>query len=245
METLSNRSNYAPHFDGSITGLKASMKNAGIDYSVIANIATNPAQNIAVNNWAIESNCGNIVSFGSIHPEFAGYKAELKRLKEAGIKGIKFHSDYQEFFIDEKRMFSIYEEIAKHGFVILFHCGEDLGLRDQNRCTPMRLKNLIDSFGYKKIVGAHLGGYGYWNDMKEHIIGRDIFLDTSFGLTLMDEELRDYVIKNHSAEKLMFATDTPWQGQAAELKQYYGFGLNPVNLDKMLGGNAKKLLQLN
>ena len=46
---LAKNPQFPPQFDGTLSGLKASMDRAGIDISVIQNIATNAHQNRKVN----------------------------------------------------------------------------------------------------------------------------------------------------------------------------------------------------
>ena len=61
------------YLDGRVDSIKASMKKAGIDYSVLLPIATKPAQHTTINKIAIETNKSfkttGIISFGTIHPD--------------------------------------------------------------------------------------------------------------------------------------------------------------------------------
>ena len=97
ISTLANKANIQPYTDGTINGLKKSMKTAGINISFIQPIATKPEQTTGINKWAIESQDENIRFFGTLHPDFPYWKDEIKVLAQAGIKGIKFHPDYQNF----------------------------------------------------------------------------------------------------------------------------------------------------
>ena len=53
--------------DGTVNGLKASMKKHGVDKSVVLNIATNAHQQKNVNDFAASINDKNIISFGENH----------------------------------------------------------------------------------------------------------------------------------------------------------------------------------
>jgi len=111
---LAANSSLTPITDGTLEDLLRVSKNAGVDINVVQNIATNPKQNINVNNFAISLiNVPGIIPFGSIHPEFKDYENELIRLKDNGVKGIKMHPDYQEFHVDEERVMPIYEKIEE------------------------------------------------------------------------------------------------------------------------------------
>ena len=94
-------------------------------------------------------------------------EAERKMLKEAGIKGVKFHPEYQGFFVDDEKIFPIYETLFKEDFIIIFHAGVDLGFKEPYHCTPSRLKKVLDTFPGCMIIAAHMGGYRYWNDVEK------------------------------------------------------------------------------
>lgn len=245
MANLAKNSLYPPHFDGTLKGLKQSMAEAEIDISVICNIATNAHQNVKVNDWAIESDRETgIVSFGSIHPQFADYRAEIKRLKAAGIKGIKFHPDYQDFFINDRSVYPIFEEIAALDMIMLFHCGCDLVLRAPYHCPPELFSKFIDDFKGAKIVGAHLGGQAMWDEVFKHIAGKDVYLDTSFGFKFMSAEQIDRFVSMHDNDKILFATDTPWQRQAVEVREMRSFINDDKLLEKIFFRNAQRLLSI-
>ena len=245
MERLTAISQYRPHTPGTLKGLKESMARAGIDVSVVLNIATNPGQVANVNNWAIESNREEgIVSFGSVHPEYKDFKAEIKRLSANGVRGLKFHPDYQKFFVDEKEYFPIYEAAACEGLIMQFHCGKDLGLRDVLHCTPERFIKVVNAFPGAVIIGAHLGGQGMWDEVFAHLIGKEVYLDTSFGFKFMTQAEIDRVLDGHNTDKILFATDAPWQDQKTEAEEMREFVSDKALLDKILYKNAARLLGL-
>ncbi|WP_010681103.1 amidohydrolase family protein, partial [Acetivibrio cellulolyticus] len=128
MGQLAKRAKIEARLDGTVNNIKESMKKAGIDKSVVLSIATKPSQTEKINTWSSCIQDDSIVAFGSVHPENENWKDELLRLKEMGIKGIKLHPDYQKFFVDDKKMYPIYELAVDLGLVILFHAGMDIGL---------------------------------------------------------------------------------------------------------------------
>lgn len=232
-------------FDGTLSSLKSSMKRAGISFSVIQSIATKPSQTRIINDWsAAIQNSGQIIAFGSIHPDYDNWKDELRRIKDLGLKGIKYHPDYQNFYVDEKGMFPIYEEIFKLNLILLFHAGVDIGLAGPSHCTPKRLLNVLKSCPGGKIVAAHMGGFRYWDDVLECLIGEDVFFDTSYGIGWMSDARAENIISNHGYQKILFATDTPWSYQKEEVAKFKKLGLKK-NVEKaILGENASRLLSI-
>ncbi|MCL2071091.1 MAG: hypothetical protein FWH07_02525 [Oscillospiraceae bacterium] len=87
------------------------MDESEVTTSVVLNIATNEKQMKNVNDFAISVNGykGKLVSFGSVYPHSERAIEELHRLHESGIKGIKLHPEYQEFFVDDDKFAPLYE----------------------------------------------------------------------------------------------------------------------------------------
>lgn len=243
MGSLIERSLYPAHFDGTLNGLKKSMRSAGIDLSIVCNIATNPHQTEKVNDWAISSNGDGIISFGSVHPEYKNFSAEIARLKNAGIKGVKFHPDYQGFDVDDKSVYPLYETLAENEMVMLFHCGHDLVPRERYRCLPKAFVKFVNDFKGAKIVGAHLGGQDLWDDVFEYVAPCDVYVDTSFGFKYLSQNDIDRFIGFHGEDKILFGTDTPWQCQKTEVREMRSF-VSGETAEKIFHANAEKLLGL-
>lgn len=241
---LSERSGLTPHTEGTISSIKASMREAGIDRSVVLSIATRPRQASSITRWAASIQDGAITAFGSVHPDSPDWRAELSAIREAGLKGIKLHPDYQEFFVDEKRLFPIYEKAVDLGLVIIFHAGLDIGLPSPIHCTPERLRRVVKSFPGGRFVAAHLGGFKSWDDVEKYLVGEDLFLDTSFSLKWMERGRFLKILRTHGCEKLLFASDSPWSGQREELEMIRDLGLTPCEEAAVTGGNAARLLGL-
>ena len=148
IDILSKKSgNILPEHMGDVDSLRSKIKQMGADMAVVQNISTNPKQQSSVNDYAIRINqFENLVSFGSVHPDSPDALAELERIKESGLKGIKFHPDYQGFFVDEKKMIPLYEKAAELGLITLFHSGVDIGYPDPIHCTPKALRSVLHYF---------------------------------------------------------------------------------------------------
>ncbi|HID56403.1 TPA: amidohydrolase, partial [Candidatus Poribacteria bacterium] len=158
MEQLSRRSNLIPSYDGTISGLRRSMMEAGISASVIQPVATKPSQVRSINDWVLSLKSDRLIPFGAIHPDLERPWEELKRIKALGIRGVKIHGDYQEAFIDEERYMPIYEAMEDLGMILLLHAGVDIGLPPPVRATPERILRVHESFPRLRTVAAHMGG---------------------------------------------------------------------------------------
>jgi len=235
----------APTFDGTAAGLLAMMDGAGIDRCVVANIATNPGQQRAVNDFAISLlQNARFIPFGSVHPESPDALDELRRLKDAGIRGIKLHPDYQAFFPDEPRVFPIYREAARLGLVTLFHAGVDIGLCRPVRSTPERLARALPQFAGAPVVAAHFGGYILWREVVDHLCGRDVYFDTSYCARKMPPPWAREIIQAHGAHRVLFGTDLPWTDPLDEIDFVRAVSKDEAMAAEILGNNAARLLQL-
>ena len=229
--------------DGTARGLLAAMDGAGINRCVVANIATNPRQQRAVNDFAVSLlEEPRFIPFGSVHPEASDALDELRRLRDAGIQGIKLHPDYQEFFADDPRVFPLYREIARLGLVTLLHAGVDIGLPDPVRCPPVRLRAALPQFGGAPVVAAHFGGYMMWPQVMEHLCGQDVYLDTSYCARKMPPPWAKKILELHGHGRILFGTDLPWVDPFDELMFARLLSDDEDVVAAILGSNALKLL---
>lgn len=232
-----------PTYDGKISSLKSALAQNGVDMGVVLNIATNPHQQKKVNDFAI-SLVGDdtIVPFGSVHPDSPDALSELERLKAAGIKGVKLHPDYQGFFVDEKRLFPIYEKIAELGLITVFHAGVDIGYPEPVHCTPQRLLNILDIFGDAPVVAAHFGGYLQWDDVLEKLCGTKVYFDTAFSAGKMPPQYARKIIKAHDTKRILLGSDMPWSTAQREARLIASLNLTSEETENILCNNAKRLL---
>lgn len=243
---LADRARIAPHTDGTCASLVASMQRAGIDYAVTVPVATRPSQVRGINVLAMETRrrYPALFPFGSLHPAQEDWAEEIARMAGDGIRGVKFHPDYQDFFVDAAGMLPVYRRLAAHDMIVLFHAGVDIGLPPPVHCPPERLARVLDAVPELTIVAAHMGGYQCWEAVETLLAGRPIYFDTCYSLADLGAERMLHLIRAHGATRILFGTDSPWTGQAVELALMRQLGLTPNELQAVLGGNAARLLQL-
>ena len=101
------------------------MDENGITKSVIASVASRPDQVEHINNWLFRLNPERFIKFASLHPFYEKWSYELDRIKD-NAQGIKIQPEFQMFYIDDERVFPMYEKIQKLQIPLLFHCGYEL-----------------------------------------------------------------------------------------------------------------------
>lgn len=261
LELLSHTRSFS---DGSAARLKASMARAGVDASLVLPVATNPHQVPHVNDSSARMNeLGpetGIYSLGCIHPDFDGYREELSRIASLGLKGVKLHPEYQGMDFDDPRYLRILDRCGELGLIVISHAGLDVGFPGKDNCSPAMVLRAIRQVGPVKLVLAHMGGWRQWDQVEELLWETQVSIDTSYALgsiaalddgfytqeqlPLMPEEQFMRMVRKFGAHRVLFGTDSPWDDQEAALKRLRALPLEPQELEAILGGNAKKLLNL-
>lgn len=218
VEAVRRRAGIDAYSDGTLEGLKRSMAGAGIDLSVVAAVATKPEQVPSIQRWLGTIRQRGIEALAAMHPANPLSSVEMRMLRQEGFRGFKFHPDYQDFFVDDRRMFPLYEAVAGEGMFILFHAGVDRGLPYPVHGTAKRLAAVHKAVPELCMIAAHLGGEEAWEETTEYLLGQDIYLDTSFVLRKIPATFRERFLREHPTERLLFASDSPWTDQGEELR---------------------------
>jgi hypothetical protein len=242
---LHNRAGIQYFNEGTLSDLLASMAVAGVDVSVVSRITTRPEQTESINDWLLDISQHNIIPMAAWHPDLAVDDNAIKRLAARGFKCIKLHPDYQGFFVDEKRVFPLYEAAQSAGMPILFHAGLDRGLPPPVHALPDRLLRVHRAFPQLKMIAAHMGGEDNYGDTEKLLLGSSIYLDTSFILRKMPLSTLERMIKKHPIERILFGSDNPWNDQKGDVEYLFSLPfLNDHEKACIAGINAIKLLVL-
>lgn len=264
VQKLAGISHTMPFTNGSVPELISSMAEAKVDYSVNLPVMTSAEQVEKVNSSLTEQReqllTQGIITFGGMHPDYENYKEELRLLKQAGIPGIKLHPAYQNVDFDDIRMMRIIDYASELGLIILTHAGIDIGLYHHNYCSVGHILKVVDQIHPTKLVLAHMGGWGCWEDVERDLAGAPVFLDTAFAIgpitpnpeqndkpyleTNLSNEDFFRICRKHGIDRILFATDSPWQAQKDYIERLRSTGLTPAEQELVLGDNARKLLSL-
>lgn len=231
-----------PYTDGTSEGLKAETLSSGVDLSVALPIVTKPKQFASINEFASHYQEKPILSFGSIHPETADYKGELRQIRDMGLRGIKLHPDYQEMYFNDIRYKRIVSYASELGLIVSVHAGLDPKCPDDIHCTPQMSAEVIRETEPPKLVLAHMGGNEQWDEVEEYLVGKNVYFDTGVVLDQMPQEQFLRMVRNHGVRRILFATDSPWSGQKEFLKILREMPLTEEERERILGGNACELL---
>ena len=264
VKSLAGVSRTLPFTDGSTEDLLRSMREAGIDYSVNLPVMTSPEQVEKINSSLISSNETlrekGILTFGGLHPDYSNYRAEILKLKNAGIPGIKLHPTYQGADLRDPRILRLIDAANEAGLAVIIHAGWDIGIYDHDYAPVSQILEVLETVHPEKFILAHFGGWLNWADVEHYLAGAPVWLDTAFSVgevtpdpncpeppfstKTLDNESFLRIAGKHGMDKVLFATDSPWMDQSAYVRLFRDLPLTETEREQIFHLNAEKLLGL-
>lgn len=228
---------------GTSEDLIASGSVAGVAHYLVCSAATTPVQVRAINHF-IKEECrlheGLFSGFGTLHPDMEDPEGEVAYMMEQGLKGIKLHSDFQKFAIDDEKVFRLYE-VAEGKMPILFHAGD----RRYHYSNPSQIAAVAKRFPKLTIIAAHFGGYSEWEDAAEQLADlENVYFDTSSSLAFIDEEQATKMIRKAGVEKFLFGSDYPMWNHSQEVSRFCRLPLTDEEREQIFSKNLARLLSL-
>jgi predicted TIM-barrel fold metal-dependent hydrolase len=220
------------------------MDHAGIGVSVVANIATRPAQMLPIYEFCRRIAGPAIVPLISVHPDNAMNEVNslFAAAADLGIRGVKLHPMYQGFFIDDRKMFPLYQLIEHFGFFVVFHTGYDIAFPGNTQADVERVAVIAREFKELTIVATHVGGWRQWD--RSDVLGKfgNVYTETSMTLTEMDDVAFVKALSAFDEDRVLFGSDSPWTDQKEMVDRTLRLGLPEGRLEKLMELNAGRLL---
>ncbi|MCL1823444.1 MAG: amidohydrolase family protein [Oscillospiraceae bacterium] len=249
-QSIADFYNMPVKYDGTVQKLIEICERNQITNCVICSVATIPERVNVINEFIAESanaskrSKDSTVTFTglcALHPEMteAEIDAELMRAKSAGLKGIKLHPDFQEFRIDDKNAYKIYER-AEGKFPILFHTGD----KRYNYSNPNRLAKILRDFPKLTAIGAHFGGWSEWGDADCLTGFENLYVDTSSSLYELKPEAAKKLIRMFGENRVLFGSDYPMWNAEDEIKLIENLKLSERVKELIFHKNAERVYKL-
>lgn len=229
-------------YSGSPEELITSGNKINVEKYIVHSTATKPQQVESINNFII-GECekySQFIGFGTIHPDYENFEKELEKIKNAGLKGIKLHPDFQLFQIDTEKMDPIYKKMAELKLPVLVHAGD----YRYDYSGPKRIARVLEKHPNLVLIAAHFGGYSEWEESVKHLVGKNVYFDTSSTLWKLPLEEANKILKEHGIEKFLFGVDFPMWDHFEELERFNKLDLDEKSKQAILYDNAKKLLEI-
>ncbi len=203
---------------------------------------------------AAAANPDALIAFGSVDPHLGRAAVnEVHRLvAEYDVKGFKFHPSVQAFFPNDHAMYPVYEAIAEHGKIALFHTGQTgigaalpggggIRLKYSN---PMHIDDVAADFPGMKIILAHPSFP--WQDEALSVAThkQDVYIDLSgWSPKYFPENLVRYT-NSILQDKMLFGSDFPLITPERWIKDFETLPIKDEVRTKVMKLNAAKLLGL-
>lgn len=196
--------------------------NKKITTQVIFSPAMTSSQTKSINNFISDICKGDesLIGFGTLHKDNDDYKDEIQRIKSLGLKGVKFHSDFQKTNIDDEKMIPIYREIANEGLPVVFHMGD----KNLEYSSVDKLKNVLNDIPNLTVIAAHMGGYMHWKEAYNTLEADSrLYFDISSALSFISREDFIEMLGKFGINQFFFGSDFPMWNPIDELRKLSEF----------------------
>lgn len=245
LSVLSGFIGRVPFTNGSPQDTAEKMRSGGISLSVGMPVATRPEQTASINAYANDLNhTPGFRSFGAVHPKNPNWKAQVDAVAELGMKGIKLHPDYQEFYVDDPTLFPLYRYIGEKGLLLMFHAGVDPMCPDSVHHTPSRMATVLKECPETTFICAHMGGILMTDDVERYLVGKNVYFDTSIMAHEIESGRLTKLIRRHGAEHILFGSDCPWENPRRTADVIQSLDLTDEERHLIFHQNAERLLSL-
>jgi predicted TIM-barrel fold metal-dependent hydrolase len=193
------------------------------------------------------------IGFGSVDPgKGERAVAELDEIAALGLKGVKFHPSLQAFAPDDETFWPVFARSEELGLATIFHTGTSgmgagqpggQGIR-LDYARPIRLDAVAATFPNLQIVAAHFGFPWHLEMLAIALHKSNVWIDISGWAPryLPPEVIRD--MRGRLQDRFLFGSDYPFIQPARCLEELGELELPEPVLEKVLLGNARRLLAL-
>jgi predicted TIM-barrel fold metal-dependent hydrolase len=195
-----------------------------------------------------------LIPFASVDPArgAAGVARARRLIEEYGVRGFKFHSNIQGFYPNDRAAYPLYEVIASHGRIALFHSGHTGigagtpgggGIR-LKYANPMHVDDVAVDFPDLPIILAHPSFP--WQDeaLSVALHKPNVHIDLSgWSPKYFPPQLVQYA-NTLLRHKMLFGSDYPVLTPDRWLRDFDKLDIRPEVRPMILKDNATKLLGL-
>jgi predicted TIM-barrel fold metal-dependent hydrolase len=195
-----------------------------------------------------------LIPFASIDPARgrAGVRMARRLIEEYGVRGFKFHPSLQGFYPNDRMAYPLYEVIAEHGLVALFHTGHTgVGAGEPGGggvrlkyANPMFVDDVAVDHPGLRIVLAHPSFP--WQDEALSVAMHkpDVYIDLSgWSPKYFPPQLIQYA-NTLLKEKMLFGSDYPMITPERWLADFEKAAFRPEVRQLILRDNAARLFGL-
>lgn len=234
----------SPRGDGTVDGLDAAMEADGVDVSCCLGIANEARHVDSVNRFVASLGSERRHPVGTVHVDLS-VAENMESLRRHGITTVKLHPLFQNFALNDPRLWNILEAFGSE-IAVITHVGGGGNARTNALSSPKMIADIARQFKDLTLMACHFGGYKIFDDAEDVLSGADVILETSWPPTLatLAPERVKALIRHHGAERIIFGSDWPMTSPAEEIAAIQRLGLTDSETAQILGGNLSRILGL-
>jgi predicted TIM-barrel fold metal-dependent hydrolase len=228
--------------DGTVGGLTRQMESTGVDLSCCLGIANEARHVDRVNEFVAGLVSERRFGFGTVHVDLP-VEENLASLARHGIRAVKIHPLFQNFALDDPRLWAIFDAFG-NDITVITHVGEGGDAHTNSLSSPRMVRDIVRQFPDLRLVACHFGGYKVLDDAEEMLSGADVVLETSWppGLKTLQPDRVRRLIRNHGAERIVFGSDWPMTDPGEEIAAIGALGLTDDETKLVLGETMARIL---
>ncbi len=188
-----------------------------------------------------------LIPFCDVNPHiYTRPGEELKRrVKDEGFRGVKLYPTYQHYYLNDSRMYPVYEAAQELAIPVLIHTGSSVFHGSRLKYgDPLYLDDVAVDFPDLSLVMAH-SGRGFWYDRAFFLakLHKNVYMEIS---GLPPVKLPEYFPElDRIVDKVIFGSDWPGMPNIKKnMEAVAALPLPPGAAEKILGGTASRLLGL-
>jgi hypothetical protein len=191
--------------------------------------------------------------FGSVDPHKGDAAvAEVARIAELGLRGVKFHPSLQAFAPDDPAYWPVFAACEQHGLPALFHTGTSgIGARQPggqgirlDYARPIRLDGIAAAYPGLTVIAAHFGWPWHMELVAMALHKTNVYIDISgwSPRRIPPEVINE--LRGRLSGQFVWGSDYPFLSPERCLSELGTLGLPGDVLRKVLYANAAQILGL-
>jgi uncharacterized protein len=178
--------------------------------------------------------------------------AEVANIAALGLRGVKFHPSLQAFAPDDPAYWPIFAACERHGLLALFHTGTSgIGAREPggqgiriDYAHPIKLDSVAAAHPGLTVVAAHFGWPWHLDLVAIALHKTNVFIDISgwSPRRIPPEVIGE--LRGRLSGQFLWGSDFPFFTPERCLAEFRDLGLKDEVMDKVLYGNAARILRL-
>ena len=221
----------------------------GVDYACILAELSHVTTGVCTNEQ-VQAFCRGrkkLIPFCDLNPHLhTDLGAELRRkVEEQGFRGLKLYPTYQHYYLNDPRIYPLYQAAQELGIPVLIHTGSSVFKGSRLKYgDPLQLDDVAVDFPELPLVMAH-SGRGFWYERAFFLsrLHANVYMELS---GLPPAKLMGYFPElDRNTDKTIFGSD--WPGMPTIRRNMEAIAALPLSaqgVQNILGGNAARLLRL-